>query len=76
MPKVTEDQLAARRGAILDAARRAFARHGYEGATVKVLEAETGLHLRCGLHVPGHPSPLDFHLHQHGHILRSLKKCR
>ena len=43
MPKVTEDQLAARRGAILDAARRAFARHGYEGATVKVLEAETGL---------------------------------
>ena len=43
MPKVSEDQLAARRGAILDAARRAFARHGYEGATVKVLEAETGL---------------------------------
>lgn len=43
MPKVTDDQLAARRGAILDAARRAFARHGYEGATVKVLEAETGL---------------------------------
>ena len=43
MPKVSEDQLAARRGAILEAARRAFARHGYEGATVKVLEAETGL---------------------------------
>src|SRR5919112_992192 len=43
MPKVSEDQLAARRGAILQAARRAFARHGYEGATVKVLEAETGL---------------------------------
>src|SRR3954453_12123960 len=43
MPKVAEDQLAARRGAILAAARRAFARHGYEGATVKVLEAETGL---------------------------------
>lgn len=43
MPKVTEDQLAARRGAILAAARRAFARHGYEGATVRVLEAETGL---------------------------------
>ena len=43
MPKVSDDQLAARRGAILDAARRAFARHGYEGATVKVLEAETGL---------------------------------
>ena len=43
MPKVTEDRLAARRGEILGAARRAFARHGYEGATVKVLEAETGL---------------------------------
>jgi AcrR family transcriptional regulator len=43
MPKVSAEQLAARRGAILDAARRAFARHGYEGATVKVLEAETGL---------------------------------
>ena len=43
MPKVAEEQLAARRDAILDAARRAFARHGYEGATVRVLEAETGL---------------------------------
>ena len=43
MPKVPEEQLAARRAEILGAARRAFARHGYEGATVKVLEAETGL---------------------------------
>ncbi|MDP3712507.1 MAG: helix-turn-helix domain-containing protein [Mycobacteriales bacterium] len=43
MPKVSPEQLAARRAEILDAARRAFARHGYEGATVKVLEAETGL---------------------------------
>ena len=43
MPKVSDDQLAARRAEILAAARRAFARHGYEGATVKVLEAETGL---------------------------------
>lgn len=43
MPKVPQEELAARRGAILAAARRAFARHGYEGATVKVLEAETGL---------------------------------
>ena len=43
MPKVTDDQLAARRGAILAGARRAFARHGYEGATVRVLEAETSL---------------------------------
>ena len=43
MPKVSDEQLAARRAEILEAARRAFARHGYEGATVKVLEAETGL---------------------------------
>ncbi|MEX2290118.1 MAG: helix-turn-helix domain-containing protein [Mycobacteriales bacterium] len=43
MPKVTDDRLAARRGEILAGARRAFARHGYEGVTVKVLEAETGL---------------------------------
>lgn len=43
MPKVTPDQRAARQSQILEAARRAFARHGYEGATVKVLEAETGL---------------------------------
>jgi AcrR family transcriptional regulator len=40
---VPQAELAQRRGAILDAARRAFARHGYEGATVRVLEAETGL---------------------------------
>jgi TetR/AcrR family transcriptional regulator, transcriptional repressor of aconitase len=43
VPKVSPAQLAATRQAILEAARRAFARHGYEGATVKVLEAETGL---------------------------------
>jgi AcrR family transcriptional regulator len=43
MPKIPAEQLAARRTEILDAARRAFARYGYEGATVKVLEAETGL---------------------------------
>ncbi|MCU1593719.1 MAG: regulatory protein TetR [Frankiales bacterium] len=43
MPKISDEQLASRRAEILEAARRAFARHGYEGATVKVLEAETGL---------------------------------
>jgi TetR/AcrR family transcriptional regulator, transcriptional repressor of aconitase len=43
VPKVPQEQLAARRAEILGAARRAFARHGYEGATVRVLEAETGL---------------------------------
>jgi AcrR family transcriptional regulator len=43
VPKVSPDQLAETRRTILEGARRAFARHGYEGATVKVLEAETGL---------------------------------
>jgi AcrR family transcriptional regulator len=43
VPKVSDAALAARRAEILGAARRAFARHGYEGATVRVLEAETGL---------------------------------
>ena len=43
VPKVSETELADRRAAILAASRRAFARHGYEGATVRVLEAETGL---------------------------------
>ncbi|MCW2620628.1 MAG: TetR family transcriptional regulator [Frankiales bacterium] len=43
MPKVTQEQLAATRSAILAGARRAFAQHGYEGATVRVLEQEIGL---------------------------------
>ncbi len=43
MPKVSPEQLAATRHRVLEGARAAFARHGYEGATVKVLEAEIGL---------------------------------
>ncbi len=43
MPKVTEKHLASRRRQILGGARRAFARHGYEGATVRRLESEIGL---------------------------------
>ena len=43
MPKVTQEHLAARRKEILDGARRAFAEHGYEGATVARLEEATGL---------------------------------
>ena len=43
MPKVSQDHLAARRAEILEGARRAFARYGYEGATVARLEAEIGL---------------------------------
>jgi AcrR family transcriptional regulator len=43
MPRVSTDQLAARRQQILDGARSCFARHGYEGATVRRLEQSTGL---------------------------------
>jgi TetR/AcrR family transcriptional regulator, transcriptional repressor of aconitase len=43
MPKVTEEHKEARREQILEGAQRAFARHGYEGATVARLEEETGL---------------------------------
>ena len=40
---MSQDQLDARRREILAGARRSFARHGYEGATVRRLEEETGL---------------------------------
>jgi AcrR family transcriptional regulator len=40
---VSQDQLDARRREILGAARSCFARHGYEGATVRRLEEATGL---------------------------------
>src|SRR4051812_25365007 len=43
MPKVSEEHKTRRREQILDGAQRAFARHGYAGATVAVLEEETGL---------------------------------
>lgn len=43
MPKVSEEHLAARRAQILAGARRVFAKHGYDGATVARLEEETGL---------------------------------
>jgi AcrR family transcriptional regulator len=43
VPKVTQEHLDARRGQILDGARRAFSTYGYEGATVARLEEETGL---------------------------------
>ena len=43
MPKVSEAHVESRRTQILDGARRAFARHGYEGATVARLEEEIGL---------------------------------
>jgi AcrR family transcriptional regulator len=43
VPRVSPDRLKARRQQILDGARACFARHGYEGATVRVLEEEIGL---------------------------------
>jgi AcrR family transcriptional regulator len=43
VPKRSQEHLDARREQILEGARRAFARRGYAGATVAVLEQETGL---------------------------------
>jgi TetR/AcrR family transcriptional regulator, transcriptional repressor of aconitase len=43
VPKVTQEHLDARKAQILEGARRAFAEHGYEGATVARLEEATGL---------------------------------
>lgn len=43
MPRVSQDHLDARRRQILDGARMCFARHGYEGATVRKLEETIGL---------------------------------
>ena len=43
MPKVSEEHKERRREQILEGARRCFARHGYEGATVARLEKEIGL---------------------------------
>src|SRR4051794_39117755 len=42
MPRLRPDDLSARRAEILAAAREVFARHGYEGATVRELERATG----------------------------------
>jgi len=43
VPRVSQHQLDARREEILAGARACFARYGYEGATVRRLEEETGL---------------------------------
>jgi AcrR family transcriptional regulator len=43
VPRVSQDHLDARRRQILSGARTCFARHGYEGATVRRLEDEIGL---------------------------------
>lgn len=43
VPKVSQEHLDARRRQILDGARVCFARNGYEGATVRLLEFDTGM---------------------------------
>lgn len=43
MPRLSETEKEMRRRRVLEGARRCFARHGYEGATVVRLEAEIGL---------------------------------
>ena len=43
MPKISDERKSVRRVQILDGARRAFAEHGYEGATVARLEEAIGL---------------------------------
>ena len=43
MPKVSDAHKEQRRRQILEAARKVFARHGYEGTTVSLLEQVTGL---------------------------------
>jgi AcrR family transcriptional regulator len=43
VPRLRPERLDERRQAILAGARQAFARYGYEGATVRLLEQQTGL---------------------------------
>jgi AcrR family transcriptional regulator len=43
VPKVSDEHLESRRAQILKGARRVFARHGYDGATVARLEKATGM---------------------------------
>jgi AcrR family transcriptional regulator len=43
VPKVSQEHRDARRAQILDGARTAFAKYGYDGATVARLEGEVGL---------------------------------
>jgi TetR/AcrR family transcriptional regulator, transcriptional repressor of aconitase len=57
VPKRSEAHLQARREQILAGARRAFARYGYEGATVARLEEEIGL--SRGAIFNYYPSKLD-----------------
>jgi AcrR family transcriptional regulator len=62
MPRVSEDQLAARRRQILDGARRCFAAYGYEKATVRRLELTIGLSRGAIFHHFGDKNSLFFAL--------------
>jgi len=57
VPKVSDSHRAERRAQIAAGARRAFAEHGYAGATVEVLEREIGL--SRGAIFSYYPSKLD-----------------
>lgn len=57
MPRVSDEHLRARRQQVLDGARRCFARHGFEGTTVRELEREIGLSI--GAIFNYFPSKLD-----------------
>jgi AcrR family transcriptional regulator len=57
MPKVSDAHREERRRQIAAGARRAFGQHGYAGATVEVLERETGL--SRGAIFSYYPSKLD-----------------
>jgi AcrR family transcriptional regulator len=60
VPRLTADNLQARRRTIIDGARRTFARDGYEGATVRRLEAEIGLSRGAIFHHFGDKESLFF----------------
>jgi AcrR family transcriptional regulator len=62
VPRVSEDQLAARRRQILDGARRCFAAYGYEKATVRRLEQSIGLSRGAIFHHFGDKDSLFFAL--------------
>jgi AcrR family transcriptional regulator len=59
-PRLPADNLQARRRTIIDGARRSFARDGYEGATVRRLEAEIGLSRGAIFHHFGDKESLFF----------------
>jgi AcrR family transcriptional regulator len=64
MPKRSDEHMEGRRRQILDGARQAFAKHGYEGATVERLEQEIGLSRGAIFHYYANKFELFFALAQ------------